>query len=268
MKFFCLLAVSTFTALAQLPTEGLLFHADFNGTLDAKVAKGDPKLYSAPSFKEQAQAQPGLGATGVELARGAGRTGDALYFPKKNTTAVFFRAQGNLAYSPQSFTGTVSFWLSLDPETDLAPGYCDPIQITDKSYDDSALWVDFTKDDKPRHFRLGVFGAKSQWNPQNLPSDKNPAFLNRLIVEKQTPFARGAWTHVAIVFEALGSAKGSSTLYLNGKRIGTASGIAEAFTWDTAKATVRLGVNYVGLLDDLAIYSRPLSAAQIAALAR
>ena len=44
--------------------------------------------------------------------------------------------------------------LKLDPETDLEPGFCDPLQITDKAYNDSAVWVDFPKDDIPRHFRL------------------------------------------------------------------------------------------------------------------
>ena len=70
-------------------------------------------------------------------------------------------------------------------EKDLKPGFCDPIQITDKAYNDSAIWADFTKDDKPRHFRLGVFGALKSWNPENLPTDRNSVFLKRLVVVKR-----------------------------------------------------------------------------------
>jgi hypothetical protein len=53
--------------------------------------------------------------------------------------------------------GTLSFWLRLDPQKDLAPGFTDPIQLTDKAYNDSAVWVDFTKDDVPRYFRCARF---------------------------------------------------------------------------------------------------------------
>src|SRR5262249_18772731 len=88
------------------------------------------------------------------------------------------------------------------------------IQVTDKAYNDSAIWVDFTKDDKPRHFRLGVFGDLMAWNPTNLPSDKNPAFASRLITVAKPPFRRGTWTHVVITHTGLGSGKGMARLTL------------------------------------------------------
>src|SRR2546425_1190803 len=84
------------------------------------------------------------------------------------------------------------------PAQDLEPEFADPIQVTDKAYNDSAIWVDFTRDDKPRHFRLGVFGDLTVWNPTNLPNDKNPAFASRLITVAKPPFRRGTWTHVVI----------------------------------------------------------------------
>lgn len=255
----------TAAALAADPKAALTFRATFDGGSDAAAGKGDKRIYSAPSYKEQASAKPGISVPGVELDAKAGRKGGALRFTKKNVQALFYKADGNVAFNPTGWTGTISFWLSLDPETDLEPGFCDPIQVTDKAYNDSAIWVDFTKDDKPRHFRLGVFGELTKWNPKNVPPDKNPDFNNRLVVVKQTPFAKGKWTHVVITHSALGSGKGTASLYLDGKPQGS-SNIAETFSWDPAKGAIRLGVNYVGLFDDLSIYNRALTAGEVAKL--
>jgi hypothetical protein len=141
--------------------------------------------------------------------------------------------------------------------------------VTDKAFNNAAIWVDFTRDDKPRHFRLGVFGDSAAWNAANLPSDRNPFFNGRTIVVTQPPFTRGQWTHVAIVFANLNTDEGGTAkLYLNGQLRGTAEGIREPFTWEPERATIRLGVNYVGLWDELSIYDRPLSGAAIDALYR
>jgi hypothetical protein len=125
--------------------------------------------------------------------------------------------------------------------------------------------VDFTRDN-PRQFRLGVFGDLAVWNPEDIPPDKNPNFMDRLVVVEQPPFARGQWTHVAITHDQLGGGQGSAKLYLNGKLQGEASGISEPFTWDIAKAAIRLGVNYVGLYDEIAVFSGPLTDEEIQAL--
>jgi len=113
----------------------------------------------------------------------------------------------------------------------------------------------------------GVFGALKSWNPANTASDKNPDFNNRLVVVNRTPFARGRWTHVAITYAGLGSGAGEAKLYLDGKLQGAAPKIAEPFEWDMAKGAIRLGVNYVGLMDDVAIFRRTLTAREIGALA-
>jgi hypothetical protein len=268
MRLFFGLAVLASLATAADLKKDLTLHATFDKGTDAAFALGDKRLYDAPSYKEQAAAKPGLNSPDVEWAAGAGRKGGALRFKKKNTRAIFYQAAGNVAFDPKNWTGTISFWLSLDPETDLEPGFCDPIQVTDKAYNDSAIWVDFTKDDKPRHFRLGVFGALKAWNPQNLNADKNPDFNNRLVIVKKTPFAKGKWTHVAITHTALGSGRGEAKLYLNGELQGTTPAIGEMFDWDAKNGAVRLGVAYVGLMDELAIYKRPLTAAEIRQLGK
>ena len=248
--------------------QSLTFYSNFDAGTDAVVARGDKRLYVAETYKEQSSAKPGLTGDGVVLAPGAGRTGGALRFVKKNTRAIFYQAAKNVAFNAQAWTGTISFWLSLDPDQDLEPGYCDPIQVTDKAFNDSAIWVDFTRDDKPRHFRLGVFGALATWNPQNADTNTNPFFLSRLVVVKQTPFRRGQWTHVAITHSRLGSGAGSARLYLNGQLQGESTGIAEPFVWDAARGAIRLGVNYVGLMDDVAIFDRVLTPEEVQRLSK
>ena len=50
--------------------------------------------------------------------------------------------------------------------------------------------------------------------------------------------------------------------------MGTAAGIKEPFTWEPFLATVRLGVNYTGLFDELSMYARALTDAEVDALYR
>src|SRR5688572_10244687 len=90
----------------------LTFHASFDRGPDADFALGDPTLYSA---SVSGAVTAGLGDPPVSIAEGRGRYGAALELTLKNTHVVLFRAEQNVAYSPEAFRGTVSFWLSLDP---------------------------------------------------------------------------------------------------------------------------------------------------------
>ena len=236
----------------------LTFHASFDKGVEADVARGDRQIYHAADYKLQAAAKPGLGDVDAGLEKGA------LRFRSKNTRAVFFKGDRHVSLA----AGTISFWLRLDPQKDLAPGFCDPIQVTDKAHNDSAIWVDFTKDDVPRQFRLGVFGSLKTWNPENKPPDKNPDFIQRLVVVERPPFTREEWTHVAVTWSGLNAPGGSASLFVNGKRISPARKIGEAFEWDPARLAIRLGVNYTGLMDEVAAFDRALSDADVAALHR
>ena len=244
----------------------LTFHASFDNGLDADRAAGDPRLYTAPSYDEQDRAEPGLGNPAVSVAEDAGRFGHALRFAERNQHAIFYRADGNVGYSPAGWSGTVSFWLRVDPATDLAPGFCDPIQITDAAYNDAAIWVDFTAEN-PRQFRLGVFGDVETWNPDGLGPNDNPAFDDRLTVVDDWPFAGDRWTHVAVTYAGLGRPGAAASLYLDGERVpGDAEDIDEPFTWDVERGAIRLGVNYAGLFDELSLFDRPLTDDEVRAL--
>ena len=246
--------------------EALTFHASFDNGVDADWALGDRQIYTAPSYDEQDQATPGIGNPSVDVADGAGRFGHALRFSERNRHAIFYKAEDNVSYSADNWSGTVSFWLSLDPATDLAPGFTDPIQITDQAYNDAAVWVDFTAEN-PRQFRLGVFGDLDVWNPDGLGPDA-PGFVERLVIVDEPPFATGKWTHVVITYAGLNTPSGgTASLYLDGDRQPrTSTGIDEPFTWEPGRGAIRLGVNFIGLYDEVSLFSRALSDDEVRAL--
>ncbi len=254
-------------ALRDSLRAALSFLASYDHGFPADYALDDRLIYTAPSYRNLDAAVADVVSPDIVIAKGQGRYGDALQFRKKNTQAVFYRAAVNTGYRPRNWSGTVSFWLNLGPDADLEPGYVDPLQITDKAYNNAAVWVDFTRDDKPRHFRLGVFGDSVAWTKGKSAQEQTAFFDQRAVVVPQPPFVHGQWTHVAIVYSGLGTdSGGTAKLYLNGKLAGTAEGIKEPFNMEPALATIRLGVNYTGLMDELSMYTRALTDAEIDAL--
>ena len=59
-----------------------------------------------------------------------------------------------------------------------------------------------------------------------------------------------------------------AVLYIDGKRIGEIAGRELAMDWEIEKTGIYFAVNYIGLLDELAIFNRPLSAAEVGLLHR
>lgn len=248
--------------------EALTFHASFDHGPDADFARGDARIYSVTiaDGKETGELAPGLGQPALRIANGQGRFGSALEFTADNSHVVAFKAAHNVAYSESDFGGTASFWLSGDP-AEIPGRYCDPLQVTDKDFSDACIWVDFTKNDTPPEFRLEFFGNQSEWDVGGQKA-QSPEFYFRLVKVAEPPFARGQWTHVAIAWDGVNSSHpGRARLYFNAEYRGATSRVNEHFSWDVEKVNIRLGTgDYVGLVDDLAFFNRPLSADKIRAL--
>jgi hypothetical protein len=248
--------------------EALTFHASFDHGPDADFGHGDRRMYSVTveNGEETGDLVPGLGQPALTIAEGQGRFGSALQFTRENSHVVLFKAARNVAYSESDFGGTASFWLSGDP-AEIPGRYCDPFQLTDKDYSDACIWTDFTKNDTPPDFRLGCFGDQSEWDTTGKRGESE-TFLFRLVKVAEPPFANGAWTHIAITWGGLNTAQpGRARLFLNGEYRGATSRVGERFTWDVEKAYIRLGTgHYVGLVDDLAFFNRPLAADEVRAL--
>jgi hypothetical protein len=246
--------------------QALTFHASFDHGLDADFALGDPVLRHAPSLAKQAEAKPGLPASGeVQLVPDAGRFGHALRFTKKKSPMPFYRALKNVPYQTNDWSGTVSFWLNTDPVGELEPGFCDPIQITPRAWNDAGFFVEFEKRTNSIPFRLGVYADFKVWNPSNkkwqdvAPSEKSLAEVSA------PPFARGKWTHVVFTFENFNTGRddGIAKLYLDGAHAATLSARRQTFTWDEEKCLIALGLSYIGLWDELAVFNRALTTAEV-----
>jgi hypothetical protein len=262
---FCGLLLMANASHAQQPSslaDALLFHASFDKSVDADVAKGDARIYTAQSLKRE-NVQAGLHSNAVSLNRKQGRYGGSLSFNKKSDQTVFFKGAGNLPLANRDFQGSYTFWLRLTPEEDLPPGYVDPLQITDKKWNDACFFVDFTKE-TPRKFRLGVFSNHKFWNPQDRKWDNIPGSQRPLVTVDKPPFLREKWTHVGITFRAINAKNQDSvaTLYLNGVSQGDVRR-KQRFTWSKERLAIMLGINYVGQFDDFAIFDRTLTALEM-----
>ena len=242
----------------------LTFHASFDNGADASFATGDAHVYTAEDLTMKS-VKPGL-PDDVTIEEG-GRGGGCLHFRDTTKAVAHFRGDKNMPYAEDGFDATLSFWLSLHPDEDLKPGYVDPLQVTDKKWNDASIFVDFTKDDTPRHFRLGVFSNLAFWNPKNLKWDQVPDSDRPMVTVKQTPFSRNEWTHVAITLKQInGNGESVCELYLNGASQGKLTQ-PQKFSWDPAKVAIMLGIQYIGRIDDLAIFRGAMSAQEVAELA-
>ena len=77
------------------------------------------------------------------------------------------------------------------------------------------------------------------------------------------PFDNSKWTHVVIIYKNLGTPTASYELFLDGNTMGKREGIDDPFNWESGKSNIYLGLGFVGRMDELAIFNRPLSNEEI-----
>ncbi len=242
--------------------KALTLHASFDKGLDADYSRGDKTCY-VQQRKELVPAKPN---DEVKVVADAGRFGGALHFPKKGNTRPSFKDKDVLGYNAKSWSATVSAWLRLDPDKDLEPGYCDPLQIVGDDNKKGYIFCEWSKDETPRYFRYAIRPLFPIWNPDNkawgdIPFEKRP-----MVQVAKAPFARDKWTHVAFTVENINDKTKAprGKLYLNGKLQGSIEKWDLRFEWDPAKVLLVLGAAYVGYQDDLAVFDRALTDAEIA----
>jgi hypothetical protein len=173
---------------------------------------------------------------------------------------IFFPARGNLAYKPNGWSGAISMWLNTDPNTLLKTPFCDPIQVTHRGANDGGLWTDFP-DASPRDFRLGAFPALAE-GEQAIPESDPDA---PLVTVKDIGFKLGQWHHVVMCWHNLDTGEPNATteLYIDGKLRGKLAPRALAMRWDLDRTGIYFAVNYIGLMDELAVFNRALTAADV-----
>lgn len=238
-------------------SSALTLHASFDKGLDADFSRGDRICY----IKQGTELHRAEANEDGKILPEAGRFGGALHFTKKSGFQPIFKDSGVLGYSDSNWNTTVSVWLKLNPDLDLEPGYCDPLQIVGDDGKKGFIFLEFSKDEAPRYFRYAIRPLFQIWNPDNvawadIPFDKRP-----MVQVDRPPFSREAWTHVVFTVENINnkSEKQAGRLYLNGELQGVIENWDLTFGWDPSQVLLVLGASYVGHMDDLAVFNRVLS---------
>ena len=257
------------TPMSQL-RQAVTFYASF----DEKVAGdfGGGELSPGTRMNHETEAgkfvfQPGVDEKVFTIAGGKGIHGGALsptdVLPRNGR--IYFPAKGNIGFKPGGWGGAASFWLNTDPNTLLKTRFCDPLQITEKGANNGGLWFDFN-DASPRDARMGAFPAVPAGGQPIKESDPGAP----LVPVKAVGFKVGQWHHVLLNWRNFDTAKADAEadLYIDGRRIGGVRDRAIAMNWNLDQAGIYVAVGYIGLLDELAVFGRPLSAAEIEQLFR
>lgn len=244
----------------------LTLHASFDKELAAEFARGSKECL----VRGAKGLQPAVFNEELQLAPKSGRFGGALHFTRKGKTWPLFKGAGILGYSATNWNSTVSVWLRLDPDKDLEPGYCDPVQIVGDDGNKGFIFLEWSKDETPRFFRFAIRPLVHIWNPNkvswaDIPFDKRP-----MVQVERAPFSRESWTHVVFTLDNVNpkGAKPSGRLYLNGRKMGSIENWDLTFGWKPDSADLVLGAAYVGYLDDLAVFNRALNDSEISELYR
>jgi hypothetical protein len=248
--------------------KAVTLYASFDEAARADFAGGERTLRTRMNHESEAGKfvfQPGFDDKVFRIAAGRGVAGGALepvdVLPRNGR--IFFPAKGNIGYKAGGWSGAASFWLNTDPNKLLKTRFCDPLQITEKGANNGGLWFDFN-DATPKDARMGAFPAVPAGGTPIKEDDPNAP----LVRVKGVGFQVGQWHHVLLNWRNLdtGRPDAETSLYIDGQRIGGLADRAIAMNWDLDKAGIYVAVGYIGLLDELAIFGRALSPAEIETL--
>jgi hypothetical protein len=236
-------------------------HASFDKEIHADFSKGDRFGYVRKG-KENVKAESN---EEVKIAQGAGKFGGALWFPKKGNFRPQFNNSKVLDYNEKNWSSTISVWLKLDPNKDLEPGYCDPVQIVGNDTKKGFIFLEWSKDESPRYFRYAIRPLFNIWNPTNVQWADIPFNKRPMVQVEKAPFSRNEWTHVVFTVENINdkSKKPKGQLFINGKLQGSIENWDLTLGWDPTQVLLVLGAAYVGHMDDLGVFNRALNDTEV-----
>jgi hypothetical protein len=251
--------------------KAVTLYASFDEDVGADRGGGDLTLSTRsndPDTKGKFVVKPGFDDKVFRIAKGKGIHGSALEVVDvlPNNGRVFFPVKGNLAYRKTGWGGAVSVWINTDPNTMFKTPFCDPVQITQKGANNGGIWFDFNSAKPRRDLRMGVFPAVAEGQKPISEDDKNAPMVRVPGVD----FKAGKWHHVVVSWRNFDTGKDDAraALYIDGKLIGEVKDRPIAMEWDVERAGIYVAVNFIGLLDELALFDRPLTAGEVALLHR
>ena len=243
--------------------KAVTFYASFDESLMPDVGVG-PIMTRAgdPNVPDKLTFADGYDKAVYKIARGKGVTGGNCLEASDvlpNRGRFFYPVKGNLAYKKGGWSGALSMWINMDPAA-LKLTFCDPVQITQKGANNGGIWFDFN-DAKPRDLRMGVFPAVLEGTVGAKETDADAPMVRVPKVD----FKAGEWHHIVLSWSNFDTGKKDAlaTLYIDGKKIGVVKDRAIAMDWDIEKAGIYTAVGYTGLLDEMALFNRALTADEV-----
>jgi hypothetical protein len=239
----------------------LTHHVSFDKDLTADFSKGDKVAY----YRKGKEIEPAVLNEEVKIVESEGRFGGALWFPKKGTSRPQYKNAKVLNYHEKNWNASVSVWLRLDPNKDLEPGYCDPVQIVGDDTKKGFIFLEWSKDHSPRYFRYAIRPLIHIWDPGSVGWEAIPAAKRPMVQLERAPFSRESWTHVVFTLQNINDKGGKplGRLYMNGDLKGTIENWDLTFAWDPAQVALVLGAAYIGHMDDLAVFNRALTSVEV-----
>ena len=247
------------------------FYASFDTEVKGDFGGGELTLSTRFNHKTEKGAfvfEKGFSQKAFRIAPDKGISGGALEAVDvlPDNGRIFFPAKGNIAYKKGGWSGTLSVWINHDPDTQLKTGFCDPVQITQKGAGNGAIWFDYNDAKPNRNLRMGTFPAITEGQPSI--QESREAFSPMIGVDKPG-FKVGDWHHVALVWRNFDTGKtdAGADLYIDGKLMGEIrKDYPISMNWDLEKAGIYIAVSYIGLMDELALFNRVLTAEEIGIL--
>jgi hypothetical protein len=244
--------------------KAISFYASFDDEVRGDTGGGDLAPWTRSEHETDRGRhvfEKGFDPGAVRIARGKGIHGGALEFvkPLPRKGMLYFPARGKLALQKGGWGGAVSVWLK--PAADTP--FCDPVYITQKRWNDGALWFDYNHD-RRGDLRMGAYPALAPGQKPPEPDDPHPSML-RL---KENALKPDAWNHVVMTWGGCDTGKkdGRAALYIDGRLAGEVKDLDLRLDWDLDQTRIYLGFLYVGLMDELALFQRGLTAEEVALL--
>ncbi len=274
MKFKFAISVIAFAAVSAVGYSGddaklkdaVSFYASFDETLMPEVGAGTLSTRYNAKASGKFDIEPGYDKAKFRIAKGKGIAGggclEAVDVLPKNGR-IFYPMKSNLAFKKGGWGGAFSMWINTDPNTLLKTTFCDPIQITQNGANNGGIWFDFNNA-KPRDMRMGAFPAVPTGKIGIKEEDPNAPMVR----VPKVGFKVGDWHHIVVSWSNFDTGKGDaiSTLYVDGKKIGDVKDRPIAMDWDVEKGGIYVAVNYVGMIDEMALFNRAVTADEVARL--
>ena len=270
MRFaFLITCLSLSLATAAAEAQGLealkrslTLHASFDKGLDADFSRGDKACY----VRQGKELVPAVPNEEVKVAADAGRFGGALHFPKKGNTRPPFKDDGRARLQRQELERHRLRLAAAGSRQGPGAGLLRPGADRRRRQQEGLHLPGVVQGRDAAILPLRHPPAVPHLEPR--PTSSGPTSRSRSgrWCRWREPRSRATkWTHVVFTLENINdkTSKPVGKLYINGKLQGTIENWDLTFGWDPAKVLLVLGAAYVGHLDDLAVFDRPLTTAEV-----